>query len=110
MPNIESTFETVVDAFVFLDKDKDGHVSKNEMVQAINESGEGSSGRIAMKRFGQLSLSLSIYIYIYIYIHYTRKCVPKLKFTCSYVHFGAYMPKQFYAEKCMYILFKGKRH
>lgn len=58
MPNLEATFETLVDTFVFLDKNKDGYVSKNEMVQAINEttSGERSSGRIAMKRFGQLSL------------------------------------------------------
>ncbi|XWS51661.1 hypothetical protein CRYUN_Cryun11dG0002600 [Craigia yunnanensis] len=54
MPNLEATFETLVDAFVFLDKDKDGHVSKNEMVQAINESGERSSGRIAMKRFEEM--------------------------------------------------------
>nr|DAD24240.1 TPA_asm: hypothetical protein HUJ06_025703 [Nelumbo nucifera] len=52
-PNLEATFETLVDAFVFLDKNRDGYVSKNEMVQAINEttSGERSSGRIAMKRF-----------------------------------------------------------
>lgn len=58
MPKLERTFETLVDTFVFLDKNKDGYVSKNEMVQAINEttSGERSSGRIAMKRFGQLSL------------------------------------------------------
>lgn len=54
MLNLEATFETLVDAFVFLDKNKDGYVSKNEMVDAINEttSGERSSGRIAMKRFG----------------------------------------------------------
>ncbi|GAU40620.1 hypothetical protein TSUD_189970, partial [Trifolium subterraneum] len=53
MPNLEATFETLVDTFVFLDKNKDGYVSKNEMVQAINEttSGERSSGKIAMKRF-----------------------------------------------------------
>lgn len=56
MPNLESTFETVVDAFLFLDKNNDGFVSKSEMVQAINESGERSSGQIAMKRFGTLSL------------------------------------------------------
>lgn len=51
----------MVDAFVFLDKNKDGYVSKNEMVQAINEptSGERSSGRIAMKRFGMLSPSIA---------------------------------------------------
>jgi len=52
----------LVDTFVFLDKNKDGYVSKNEMVQAINETttGERSSGRIAMKRFGQLSLPLPL--------------------------------------------------
>lgn len=54
--SIKATFETIVDAFVFLDKNKDGFVSKAEMVQAINEtnSGERSSGRIAMKRFEEM--------------------------------------------------------
>ncbi|KAG8492782.1 hypothetical protein CXB51_010264 [Gossypium anomalum] len=33
---------------------KDGYVSKNEMVQAINESGERSSGPIATKRFEEM--------------------------------------------------------
>ncbi|PSR95243.1 Calcium-binding protein [Actinidia chinensis var. chinensis] len=56
MPNLEATFETLVDAFVFLDKNKDGYVSKSEMIHAINEttSGERSSGRIAMKRFEEM--------------------------------------------------------
>lgn len=56
MPNLEATFETVVDAFAFLDKNKDGYVSKSEMVDAINEtsSGERSSGMIAMKRFEEM--------------------------------------------------------
>lgn len=56
IPDLESTFETIVDAFVFLDKNKDGYVSKSEMVIAINEttSGERSSGRIAMKRFEEM--------------------------------------------------------
>ncbi|XP_058114579.1 probable calcium-binding protein CML21 isoform X2 [Magnolia sinica] len=56
LPDLEATFETLVNAFAFLDKNKDGYVSKNEMVQAINETttGERSSGRIAMKRFGSL--------------------------------------------------------
>lgn len=55
LPDLEATFETLVEAFVFLDKNKDGYVSRNEMVQAINETvgGERSSGRIAMRRFGQ---------------------------------------------------------
>eukprot|EP00268_Persea_americana_P020637 TRINITY_DN2075_c0_g1_i1.p1 TRINITY_DN2075_c0_g1~~TRINITY_DN2075_c0_g1_i1.p1 ORF type:complete len:231 (+),score=57.54 TRINITY_DN2075_c0_g1_i1:328-1020(+) len=56
LQDLETTFETLVDAFVFLDKNKDGYVSKNEMVQAINETtaGERSSGRIAMKRFEEM--------------------------------------------------------
>lgn len=56
MPNLEATFETLVDAFVFLDKNKDGYVSRNEMVDAINEtiSGERSSGRIALSRFEEM--------------------------------------------------------
>ncbi|KAI7742188.1 hypothetical protein M8C21_028351 [Ambrosia artemisiifolia] len=56
IPDLEATFETLVDSFVFLDKNKDGYVSKGEMVHAINEStsGEGSSGRIAMKRFEEM--------------------------------------------------------
>ncbi|KAF5727873.1 calcium-binding protein CML21 [Tripterygium wilfordii] len=56
MPDLEATSETLVNAFVFLDKNSDGYVSKSEMVQAINEttSGERSSGRIAMKRFEEM--------------------------------------------------------
>lgn len=65
LPHLEATFETLVDAFVFLDKNKDGYVSKNEMIQAVTETtvGDRSSGRIAIKRFGSLSLSLSLHIY-----------------------------------------------
>ncbi|KAG9143921.1 hypothetical protein Leryth_016130 [Lithospermum erythrorhizon] len=54
MKNLEATFETLVDAFVFVDKNKDGHVSKTEMIEAINDRGEGSSGRIGMKRFEEM--------------------------------------------------------
>ncbi|XP_031491716.1 probable calcium-binding protein CML21 [Nymphaea colorata] len=56
LAHLEATFETLVDAFVFLDKNKDGYVSKNEMIQAITETsvGDRSSGRIAMKRFEEM--------------------------------------------------------
>ncbi|XP_010913275.1 probable calcium-binding protein CML21 [Elaeis guineensis] len=56
LPNLEATFETLVEAFVLLDKNKDGYVSKNEMVDAINETtaGERSSGHIAMRRFEEM--------------------------------------------------------
>ncbi|KQJ93881.1 hypothetical protein BRADI_3g07230v3 [Brachypodium distachyon] len=54
--NLEPTFETLVDSFVFLDKNKDGYVSKNEVIEAINETtaGERSSGRIGVKRFEEM--------------------------------------------------------
>ncbi|GAB2284821.1 Probable calcium-binding protein cml21 [Dionaea muscipula] len=56
MPYLEATFETLVDAFASLDKNKDGYVSKSEMIDAINETtkGERSSGRIAMRRFEEM--------------------------------------------------------
>lgn len=75
MPNLEATFETLVDAFVFLDVNKDGYVSKSEMVQAINETtgGERSSGRIAMKRFGYSSLSFRYALALHTHI-YTSIC------------------------------------
>ncbi|KAL6543032.1 putative calcium-binding protein cml21 [Orobanche hederae] len=56
MPSLKATFETLVDTFVFLDKNKDGYVSRDEMIHAIEEttSGERSSGRIGMKRFEEM--------------------------------------------------------
>ncbi|GAA0174518.1 calmodulin-related [Lithospermum erythrorhizon] len=53
LPKLEATFETLVDAFVFLDKNKDGYVSRSEMIESVNESGE-QSGMIAMKRFDEM--------------------------------------------------------
>jgi calcium-binding protein CML len=41
--DLESSFETLIDAFVFLDKNKDGYVSKDEMIQAINQSITGNA-------------------------------------------------------------------
>ncbi|KAI4324099.1 hypothetical protein L6164_023663 [Bauhinia variegata] len=48
-PNLETTFAPLVNTFVFLNKNKDGYMSKSEMIQTINETttGECSSGRIA---------------------------------------------------------------
>lgn len=62
MPKLEETFESLVDAFVFLDANKDGYVSKSEMISAINEttSGERSSGRIGMRRFGNAHQSFGL--------------------------------------------------
>ncbi|KAJ9568156.1 hypothetical protein OSB04_004122 [Centaurea solstitialis] len=58
IPDLEATFETLVESFVFLDSNRDGHVSKNEMVRAIEETRSGghsdSDGQIAMKRFEEM--------------------------------------------------------
>ncbi|CAH1415889.1 unnamed protein product [Lactuca virosa] len=53
IPDLEATFDTLVESFVFLDNNKDGYVSKNEMIHAIEESGR-SDGQIAMKRFEEM--------------------------------------------------------
>lgn len=56
IPDLEATFEILVDSFVFLDSNKDGHVSKNEMIRAIEEttSDGRSDGQTAMKRFEEM--------------------------------------------------------
>lgn len=55
LPQLETTFDTIVEAFVFFDRDKDGYVSKDELVGAINEISPGKQGaRIGMQRFGEL--------------------------------------------------------
>ncbi|KAJ0751426.1 putative EF-hand domain-containing protein [Helianthus annuus] len=53
IPDLEATFETLVESFVFLDSNKDGHVSKNEMIRAIEETKQ-SEGQIAIKRFEEM--------------------------------------------------------
>ncbi|ERN01821.1 probable calcium-binding protein CML21 [Amborella trichopoda] len=59
LPHIEGTFNTLIDAFVFLDKNGDGYINRKEMVQAIKEapSKEKSSKDtkdIAMNRFKEM--------------------------------------------------------
>lgn len=53
IPDLEATFETLVESFVFLDSNKDGHVSKSEMIRAIEETRQ-SDGQIALKRFEEM--------------------------------------------------------
>ncbi|PWA51540.1 EF-hand domain pair [Artemisia annua] len=56
IPDLEATFETLVESFVFLDTNKDGHVSKNEMIRAIEETTTDgrSDGQTALKRFEEM--------------------------------------------------------
>lgn len=54
LPQLEATFDTIVEAFVFFDRNKDGYVSKDELVYVINEASPGRQGeKIGMQRFGE---------------------------------------------------------
>ena len=53
LPDLEATFDEIVEAFVFFDRNKDGYVSKKEMIYAINEASPGRQGtKIGVQRFG----------------------------------------------------------
>ncbi|KAF8394110.1 hypothetical protein HHK36_020315 [Tetracentron sinense] len=52
-PQLEATFDTIIEAFLFLDKNGDGKLNKKEIVKALNEASpwEKSPGHITKPRF-----------------------------------------------------------
>jgi len=56
LPDLEHTFDEIAEAFVFFDRNKDGYVSKKEMIWAINEaSPSGRQGhKIGVQRFEEM--------------------------------------------------------
>jgi calcium-binding protein CML len=54
LPHLEATFDSIIDAFRFFDKDGDGYVSKKEILQALNQASPGgrAADQIGIKRFG----------------------------------------------------------
>ncbi|KAL2630772.1 hypothetical protein R1flu_015458 [Riccia fluitans] len=55
LPELEATFETIVEAFVFFDSNGDGYVSKNELVTSINQATPGrQSDKIGLRRFEEM--------------------------------------------------------
>ena len=54
LAQLEATFDRIVDAFLFFDKDRDGYVNKKEIVEAIGQASPGSrnANTIGLRRFG----------------------------------------------------------
>lgn len=52
-PELEATFDTIVEAFLFLDNNGDGKLHKKDMVKALKEASprEKSSAHITRTRF-----------------------------------------------------------
>ncbi|XP_042483212.1 probable calcium-binding protein CML22 isoform X2 [Macadamia integrifolia] len=55
-PQLDAMFDTIVQAFLFLDKNGDGKVNKNDMVRALNEGSpqEKSPRHITKTRFKEM--------------------------------------------------------
>ncbi|XVE81372.1 hypothetical protein DITRI_Ditri15bG0058200 [Diplodiscus trichospermus] len=55
-PQLEATFDTIVEAFVFLDKNGDGKLNKKDMMKALNEASpwERSPARVTRTRFKEM--------------------------------------------------------
>ncbi|GLU08564.1 hypothetical protein SLE2022_254700 [Rubroshorea leprosula] len=55
-PDIESTFNTIVDVFLFLDKNGDGKLNKKDMIKALNDSTpwEKSLAHVTRTRFKEM--------------------------------------------------------
>ncbi|MBA0696344.1 hypothetical protein Goari_002902 [Gossypium aridum] len=53
---LEATFDTIVEAFLFLDKNGDGKLNKKDMVKALNEASpwERSPARVTRTRFKEM--------------------------------------------------------
>ncbi|XP_077228825.1 calcium-binding EF-hand family protein [Tasmannia lanceolata] len=60
-PQVEATFDTIVEAFLFLDNNSDGKLNKKDVVRALNEAspGEKSPGHITTSRFREMDWSKS---------------------------------------------------
>ncbi|KAH7573046.1 hypothetical protein JRO89_XS03G0057400 [Xanthoceras sorbifolium] len=55
-PQLEATFDAIVEAFLFLDKNGDGKLNKEDMIKSLNESSpwEKSPYRITKTRFKEM--------------------------------------------------------
>lgn len=58
-PELEATFDTIVKAFLFLDKNGAGKLNKKDMIKALNEDSpwEKSPAHITRSRFSTFSFT-----------------------------------------------------
>ncbi|XP_058093634.1 probable calcium-binding protein CML22 isoform X2 [Magnolia sinica] len=56
LPQLEATFDTIVEAFLFLDNNRDGKLNKNDMVRALNGASplEKSPRHVSRRRFKEM--------------------------------------------------------
>lgn len=61
-PELEATFDTIIEVFLFLDKNGNGKLNKKDMVKALNDSStsERSPAHITRSRFSTSCFSLLI--------------------------------------------------
>lgn len=59
----EVTYNAIVEAFLFFDKNGDGKLNRKEMVKAMNEASpwEKSPGHITRKRFSKFLASFAVH-------------------------------------------------
>lgn len=54
-PQLESTFDTMIEAFMFMDKNKDAKLNKKDMIKALNDTPwERSPSHLTRTRFSTL--------------------------------------------------------
>ncbi|OMO93022.1 Calcium-binding EF-hand [Corchorus capsularis] len=55
-PQLKATFDTIVEAFLFLDKNGDGKLNKKDVIKALNEASpwERSPARVTSTRFKEM--------------------------------------------------------
>ncbi|XP_010023705.2 probable calcium-binding protein CML22 [Eucalyptus grandis] len=55
-PSIQATFDTIIEAFLFLDKDGDGKLKKKDVIKALNDTSprEKSPRHVTRKRFKEM--------------------------------------------------------
>jgi len=61
-PSIQATFDTIIEAFLFLDKDGDGNLKKKDVIKALNDTSrrEKSPLHVTRKRFSTNHKTLAI--------------------------------------------------